>query len=349
MQINLYKFLWKFIIKKKWLFISLVVFILINESINTFGTQHFNKIIFNSLNSGSINFNLLVFYIVVYALCFNLSKISDRFEDKLSFESKSKTQMKIRDYLFNYTIQHSMNYFNNSFSGDLNNKINNIVNDCGKFIDTFNTIIVMGITLLLTPIFYANINIYISLLFIIISIIFIVSLLSIKKILKQKAKILAETKSKFIGTINDDFVNISNIKIFANEKKESQNTTNAINQVDEANYEYLKIFIRFKAINFIVVFLLLFFIVGFAGILLVQRKIDFGTFIFITIVTSIMRFILDEITDKLLTYSELSGKLENNLTKILQPVDIQNKNTNKLVTNNGKIEFKHINFSYKRE
>lgn len=347
-DINLFKFLWQFVNKKKFLFILLVIIVVIIDVIEVFGTQVFNKKIFGSLEIENFNFYLTSFFIFIYAICQHMHHFVDRIRDKIRFESVQKTQMKIRNYLFDYTIQHSIEYFNNSFSGDLNNKITNFVNDFEKFVDVINNIAMMLIMLILTPVFYAKINIYLSLLFIMLALLYIFSLKSIKEKLKKCSKILAEVKNRYISQINDDLTNIINIKTFANEEFERLNILKITQEIDSANYEYLKIFSRLKMVNFIVMFLLFFFIISFGGVMLVMKQIDFGTFIFITIIVSIMRFVLDEITDKFIVYSELVGRMENSLNKILQPIDIVNKSSKMISVINGKIVFKNITFNYKK-
>ena len=347
-EINLFKFLWQFVNKKKFLFASMIIFGIIIEIFGTFVSHLFDAKIYSNLGSDNFNEYLCFFFILIYAIFYNIHHFCNRIRDKIDFESIQKTQMKIRNYLFNYTIQHSMNYFNNSFSGDLNDKINNFVNDFGQVSKNIYEIIIVLVSLLLTPLFYANINIYLSLLFIIIAIIYIFSLKSIKKEVKKYVKIMNEAKSRYISQVNDDLMNIINIKAFASEELEKLNIAKKIQDIDKVDYECLKVMTKAKWIHFLLTFSLFFLVISFGGVLLVEHKIDFGQFIFITIIVSIMRFCLDSIIDKFLQYSELVGRMENSLSKILQPIEIVNKNNKKISITDGKIVFKNITFNYKK-
>lgn len=346
MKLELNRFIWNFISRRKFIFIALVILVVSSEIVATFMAQHYNKQIYNSISGENINIYSSIIFVFLYVICQCANYISSPLRIKLYFESVEKTKNDIRNHLFNYVVKHSINYFSNNLSGDLNNKINSITDDFGRLMDVINDMALTLIVLLLTPILYANINVYLSLSFLVISIIYILALAKIRKELRAKTKILAETESKYIGFINDDFVNIQNIKLFAREKFEENKSDDLLNACCDASLNALKIYKKFRLIHSFMVFLLLFTMLGIAGTLLVNNKITLGTFMFCTIVTALMRFFLDNISSGVTKYTQLMGTLENNLNKLLQPIEITNTSSKKLEVQNGKIEFKNINFRY---
>ncbi len=338
--------IFKFINRRKLIFIFLVIFVLFAEIVGTFMAQHFNKQIYGNAFLKNINIYSSTLIILAYVFCQNSNYLSDIIKRKLFFASVEKSKNDVRNYLFNYVIKQSTKYFNNNLSGDLNNKINTIVDNFAKLIDVLNNMIFTFFILLLTPILYANISVYLSLSFLIVSILYIIVLTKTRKSLSAKSKLLAEAESKYIGFANDDFVNISNIKIFGIEKFESNKSDNILENCEEVNFDYLSYFGKHKIVNFIMVFSLLFSVLCIAGILLVKGKIEFGTFMFCTTVVSITRYILDEISFSLMRYSKLTGMLDNSLNKLLQPIEILNTSSKKLNIQNGKVEFKNVDFRY---
>lgn len=346
MKLELNRFIWSFISKRKFIFISLALFIVLIEIIETFMAQHYNRQIYTSIGIENINIYSSIIFIFLYAICQNTNYLVTPIKNKIYFESIEKTKNDIRNYLFNYVIKHSINYFSNNLSGDLNNKINSITDDFGRLMDIINDIMLAFTVLLLTPILYANISIYLSLSFLAISITYILVLTGIRKKMRKKSKILAETESRYIGFINDDFVNIQNIKLFAQEKFEENESNSLLNKCCNASLNYIKIYKKFRLIYFFVVFLLLFVMLSIVGTLLVNNKITLGTFMFCTIITAMMRYFLDNTNNNFIKYTQLIGTLENNLNKLLQPIEIVNTSLKKLEIQNGKIEFKNIGFRY---
>lgn len=78
-----------------------------------------------------------------------------------------------------------MIYFNNSFSGALNSKINSAVDNVENILDHIAQFFSLTAILIITPLLYAEINIYIGLSFIAISILYLISLTKFRKKVKE--------------------------------------------------------------------------------------------------------------------------------------------------------------------
>ena len=242
-----------------------------------------------------------------------------------------------------------MDYFNNSFAGSLNNKINVAVRSVGSILYNLKEIVCNIIILLCIPLFYAKINVYIGLAFFFGFIIYLFALINIRKKFVDNEKELSEMVSKYFGLINDDFLNISNIKIFSNQIFERRNVKRQNIEIMRKEYKLTKIQILFHSINFLCNFLLFFSTLGIAGYLLANSQILIADFTYIVIITSISRWlIIGGLKALTIVYSSI-GDLQNALDTIYKPISIKNKNNSKkLISSEGKIVFKNVRFDYEK-
>ncbi len=346
-KINVYDFLWKSTKGRRFLLSVLVIFYTIDDIISIFVAQYFNKKMVNYL--GMENSTLLsgVTFILLYVLCGNITWIMAIIISKLKLSSIFVVQYKIRNNLFDYITKHSMDYFNNSFSGALNSKITSSVLHSGMLIYHICKIIENCIIILLTPILYAQINIYIGICFGLIAVFYVYITKNIKNDVMKKSDYLAEEKSKYFALINDDLTNIVNIKTFSRVFKERINIKKQNINILRKEFDYKKTNRKFFIIRFIIAFLLFTSVLGIGSFLLYHRKINMGDFLYLTTVTTILNFMVKQLGDKISSIALEKGILENNLSKIFQPIEIQNKSvSNRLIVSNGKIVFKNIFFSY---
>jgi ATP-binding cassette, subfamily B, bacterial len=327
-----------------WLFFEIS-----NDIVGIFVAQYFNKkmISYFEIENPSVRFGL--FIVFLYIFFNNISNIFKLFKLKTGFKFVDYIKKTTRNTLFSYIIQHSINYFNNSFSGSLNSKINIAVYSVEKIFIGLKKIICAGCIFILVPIFYAKINIYISLCFFIFAVLYIFSLSKIQKKFIGIKKENSESVSKFFGLINDDFTNISNIKIFSNQIIERRNIKRQNVEIMRNEYKLTKVIIVFNFINFICNFLLFFSVLGIAGYLLALRQISIADFTYIVIITSISRFVIINCVKSLMDMYGAVGDLQNALETIYKPIDIKNKEkSKKLVVDEGKIVFKNVRFGYEK-
>lgn len=346
-KINIYKFLWKFVKHRKlrcfiWLFFEIT-----NDIIGIFVAQYFNKKMISYFGIENHILKTGLFLVLLYVFFNNIVNIFKPLKLKTKFKFIEYVQKSVRNALFSYTIQHSINYFNNSFSGSLNNKINTAVRAVGEILNSSKEIICGIIIFILVPIFYAQINIYMGISFFIIAILYIFLLSKIQKRFIDNKKEKAESVSKFFGLINDDFTNISNIKIFSNQLIERRNIKRQNIEIMRKEYKLTKNQISFQIVNFICNFLMFFSVLGIAGYLLALRQISIADFTYIMIITSISRWVLINGVKSLMKVYGAIGDLQNALETIYKPIDIKNREkSKKLIANEGKIVFKNVRFSY---
>jgi len=348
-KINIKKFIWNFAKYRKlecftWLFIEIA-----NDMIGIFIAQYFNKKMISYFEIENPVLKVGLFFTFIFIFLNNISNITKPFRLKAKFKFIDYIQKSIRNTLFSYTIQHSMNYFNNAFAGSLNSKINTAVKSAGEILNYSREIICCFIILICVPFFYAQMNIYIGIVFCICLLFYFFMLLNMQKQFVNNKKELAESESKYFGLINDDFTNISNIKIFSNQLIERRNVKKQNVEIMRNEYRLTKIQIVFQSINFFGSFLLFFSTFGIAGYLLALRQISIADFTYIIIITSISRWIIINTIKSLIKIYSAVGELQNALETIYKPIDIKNREkAAKLIAKEGKIVFKNMRFGYEK-
>lgn len=345
----IYEFIFKFIKQKSFWFILYIIFQVIIDSVLMIMTQIFNKDLINHAQLLDVSYIYLLFYVFLYSFCQHVSHILHCIIYKIHFSSIDKIEQIVKQNLFKYVIQHSINFFNNSFSGTISNKINNISRDIADLIGLFIYIATFFANLLLIPIVYSQVNYKVTILFIFIMFIYVISIKKFQKLSIEANKQVSEEYSVYTGIINDNFTNVLNIKAFPHENYEKNRIEQQITKIEKAKFNLLKINNKIDMISLLIFSFLFFSVITSIGILLLNKKIDMGIFTTVTILLSISRWLVNELSRKILNFTELRGKIENNLSSIFKPIEIKDKEPNKEIKiTSGKIEFKNITFGYKK-
>lgn len=348
-KIKTYDFLWKSTKGKRAVLGFFILTDLLNDVLGIFVAQYFNRKMVNYLSTNNAVFAVGLELIILYAVLDKSAYLIKSVRERLKINSLFKIIYNIRNKLFKHMVQHSMAYFNDSFSGALNNKIISAAKNSGLIIETTCKLIGNMSVILLTPILYTQINIYLGVAFTIIALLYLYFLRKLRKEVANKSKNLAEEKSNYFALINDDLTNIINIKSFSRNFKEINKIKRQNVDILRKDFEFKKTSAKFLLARFVLAFTLYSVIFVIAGILLYQRKIMIGDFLYVTIITAILNYVIKNFSEKLMRISIAKGALENNLEAILQPIEITDKkNAKKLIISNGRIIFKNINFNYKR-
>ncbi len=348
-KINTYSFIWKFVKHRKFYCLAWLFFEIANDLIGIFVAQYINK---NMISYFEIENPILktgLFLVFLFIFFNNITYIFKPLKIKMKFNFISHIQKNVRNSLFSYTIQHSMNYFNNSFSGSLNSKINTAAKSVGEILNNFKTVLCAIIIFILISVFYTKINIYIGISFLVILIIYPILLIKMQKMFVAAQKEKTESISAFFGLINDNFTNISNIKIFSNSLLERRNIKKQNIEIARKEHKRIKAQILFQTINFVCNFLMFFSVLGITVYLLTTGKISIADFTYILIITSIARFIIINSVKSLIRVYSSMGELQNALETIYKPIDIKNKEkSKKIIFSEGKIVFKNVRFGYEK-
>ena len=335
---------------KRFFLLLFFLSVFIGDLIALFFVQYLYKFVVNSIVENKFNLKIGIFYIFILAFLINFQTLELLLKAFFKFKSATYIQKDVRNKLFDYTIQHSISYFNNSFSGALSNKIDTIVRNIREFFTLVLAVMNLILFFIATSMAYFKINWHLSLFFVILTFLYVIIVSKIRQKLIKASVDKAESRNKYFGLINDDFVNVSNIKAFNTEKIE-------INRVKKQNFEILRKssrFLRFMSyvgfLNGLFVFLYVAIIMGFSIYLLVNKTINLGDFLFIWSITAIFGSFLRAGVFALTNVFETLGNIQNGIDTLLKPISITNKKDAKdIVITDGRIVLKNVKFSYERE
>jgi ATP-binding cassette subfamily B protein len=255
--------------------------------------------------------------------------------------------------LLSHCLNHSVGYFNERLSGDLSNKINTVVEYVNRgVIRGASCYILFFVVYPLNTFFLFRITKSIPLL--IFNIVWITSfyvvIFYISKISSELSKTEAENKSVASGIIIDCFTNISNVKIFASERKEfwtikKQNKKilqSSLSIIKVRNIEYITIYIFMTSFIFIVNF------VCFKRLL--DKQILLDTFVFINSQIISMCYNANWALNNFCRFNRVTSSIKNAMNTILEPIVIKDKDDAiDMEKTQGRIIFKNISFNYKQQ
>ncbi len=346
-MVNVYRFIWDSTKGRRFSLFMFFLAVMLNDIVSLFLTQYLYKFIIDSIINNRFELKIGIFYIFIFCLLLNFGVLGLLLKSTFKFRSVNFIQKNIRNKLFSYAIQHSLNYFNNSFSGALSGKIRNVTVMSRHFFTHSLAVLNLILFFIAVLLVYVHINGFLAIFFAFITFLYLFVVFKLRKNLISASVQNAESKSKYFGIINDDFANISNIKMFNRERIE-------INRVKRQNFNILRMtskVLRSHAYidlsNSVFAFFFIMATMGFSIYLLVYNKIGLGDFLFIWSVTEIFRRFLFDGVFALTKIFENLGNIKNGINTIIKPIQIKNSaNAIKISNVNGKIVFKNVNFSY---
>ena len=326
------------------------IFYTITDIFEVLIAQYCNKQIINYLGIENLVLSFALFFVLLYCFFNNIHIIEKFIRMKFLDFKLHKITNNLKERAFNYTIQHSMSYFNNSFSGDISSKISNISKQFRTSINAISFIINNFIFFIISLIFFAKINIYIAISFLISVIIY----LSLHKIFcldeyAERHKITAEARSKYFGLINDIFTNIINVKSFSQSHLEKINSSKQILNIQSKEKNLMKSRVKMLFMSMFSLFLLFFCTISITAILLLYGKITSGDFVAVVILLHILQFYLKVFLRSIGDYYASKGIINNSIEKLYQPIEIIDKTEKELILTDGMIKFNNITFGYKNK
>lgn len=342
---NFYSFFWHFAKKYKlYLFTYSFLFVFLSYTLNMFLLPYILKYFIDNISTLSLNKGIFIIFLCAFSSAnFLIYSIGMRF----NFKSMDYISEDIRIFLFERLSKQSIEYFNYRQSGEVCNKINWITSRTGSI---FSTTLFLARNILILTIYiivFCNYNIALGLFILTAFIIYQFIGLKMLKLYVERSNITNSKLNKLTGFINDVFLNISNVKIFASIKREKKNLSDNIDDIiDAEKKEYSQQnFMYFVSFCFSVIFLGSVLLV--LGHQLISGKINLGSFVF---GIEIVRDMIDQPSTTFSFMQELGSKLKifnSNLSIIRDEVKITNKkNAEDLVVNSGKIVFKGVKFGY---
>lgn len=342
---NFYAFFWHFAKKYKfYLFIHTFLFLFLSYTLNMLLPPYILKYFINNITDLSLKKGIFLIFLAAFTSAnFLIYSIGARF----TFKSMDYIAEDIRKFLFERMLKQSIDYFDTRQSGEIISKVNFIVSNIDR-IYMITLMLIRNIILLIISIaIFCSYNFALGVSIFAILLVYQAVNFKMLKVYTEKSNITNEKVNKLTGFINDAFVNISNIKIFANSKKERKNILINVDNIIRAE----KVQYRQENLMFLVGFL--FSLVMFISPLivlvyqLVNGQITLGSFLF---GAEIIMHLFDVPSTNTEFMQDLGAKLKifnSNLSVVRDEVKIRDKNNaDNLVVNNGKIVFKGVKFSY---
>lgn len=238
-------------------------------------------------------------------------------------------------------------YFQDNLSGAISAKVSDLSNNVQNMVNAWFNISRQGLTIVLSIIMVGFVSLYFSLIFFVITIVFIVIAYSCADSIKPYAAAYAEARARNMGNIVDGFSNILNMLLFAREHYEASylniTTENAVAKDQAMQFKNMfnaSLLGMFAWILQVISILLLLYL-GTKGIVSVG---DFA-FIFILAIT-----VIDQIwflTENLLVVGEQAGMCQQALDTIFISHDkTTHQSEHYLNMMGGEITIDRVSFGY---
>ena len=288
--------------------------------------------------------NVLIKVLIINGIGWLFWRIATFF--MISFQSRVMTNL--TNSCFSYLHKHSINFFNNKFVGSLVERVNRFSRSFEVISDVFIwelLPIVVDMGFIITVLFLQNITfgfIVLGWTIIYISVSYIFSIYKLKYDIQRSA-----LNSKVTGVLADTITNHSNIKLFANYKKERRNFGKVNNQLRKITKFTWDLSGIFDSIQGLLMIGLEFVMLYFALQLWQKEQFSIGDLV-------LVQTYLVTIFYKLWGFGRIIRRYYENMadakemTEILEtPHEIKDvRNAQKLEVKKGEIEFKDVTFSY---
>ncbi len=346
-------FIFHFVKKYKYHFIFLQLFYLV-LALNTSLWSYNIKLLIDKLTAYNFKSNIwqylmpvLIFMLSVWVLV----ELTARLSGWLFALTIPKFEAAMRIEIFEYIKSHSYSYFAENFSGTISNKVADIIQSSRFIIQiSMTNVVPMIFTLLcILIIFLYNQPLFglVYLTWIILH--FLVAYLGGKKC-QHYAQTHAESRSVLMGRVVDIITNIITVKLFANEKYESEMLK--VIQQDEYN-KNIKSFLTIEKIKIILGILTFIFPCVLVVCLLVysfnQKLITLGEFVFIFNISGILTAMVWQLGIMLPNLFQSFGVSTQAIKTLMIAYDIIELPTIKDVKIvKGTIQFNRVSFYYSK-
>ena len=270
-----------------------------------------------------------------------------RFNNYLNLKALPKLKADIIAAAADYVHGHSYRFFQNNLSGAISNKISDLANNTEELIRNIRNMVQTSLTIVIGIFVAFYVNPVFSLLFLLLTGLFIKAACYFTYKTEQYAKEFAESRSNAMGNVVDSLANAINVILFARKKYEQlflrqslQNMVLKDTTLQTKMMQYGLIMCSLTlTVQITAMLLLLYF--GTKG------TITIGDFALIFMLTIRILDYVWEFTQNLFNVAEYGGVFKQALTFIATAYDItDNKDAVPLQVTRGEIVFSNVNFSY---
>jgi ABC-type multidrug transport system fused ATPase/permease subunit len=337
-----------------------------------FGSSFILKSIISKANNQTLTLTMGIIYTLSSCL-FNVA--SDAvwiMENLILLNSSFRASLDVLDMLLHHCLNHSIGYFNERLSGVLSNKIQTLARYVNLKVIRGISCCISCVMVYLTGMFLLF-KITKSIPLLIFNIVWIISFYAVMyhifKTSSELSKLEEENKSKASGIIIDCFTNISNVKMFASERKEFWIIKKQNLKILQSSLAIIKV----KNIEFIITYI---FICSFVFITtyvcfkhLLNGTIPLDTFIFASSYTLNICYNTRWAIMDFCRFAKETSSARNAMDTLLQPNTIKDRDnaidvdaidedaidedmlnkeekTQSKIKIQGKITFKNVSFAY---
>lgn len=249
--------------------------------------------------------------------------------------------------MFDYLAHHSYRYFQNNFAGSLSNKIGDMQSGVIAILTTLDDafsqllgiVVAIGMLLLVHPLF-ALILIGWAVCFLFISYFYFHPI-------KALSHDFSTTRTKVFGLWVDSISNITNLRLFARNRYESQeigkSVAKAVKQDRALDWMIIKMRIFWDVSIILLISLNILLLVS----MYKKGQVTVGDFSFIISLSISIFYNLWYLASQFVTFAEEVGKCKQALSIIESPHEIVDKvGARPLVVTDGQIKFSDVNFHY---
>lgn len=267
-----------------------------------------------------------------------------------------KTQPYIQKELFlssyDYVQYHSYTYFQNTPSGSIVSKLKGIVDGYVSLFENLSykagknlCVVVVSILVLFL------VNTFVALFMFFWCTIVLAILVPMTLKLNRLSNLAAESKHQIIGRFSDNISNIFSLLYFSKRKQELRRAALDIShdfipkQLQLERYNF-----KFQVIGSLLYWLMLIFILLFMVSLRMSGSISTGDFLFVMLTTIFISFDFWMLITGLCDFMKDLGDLKSSFSILSIPHQSLDKQGVKTIPRaQGKVEFKHVSFSYEDE
>ena len=341
-----------FFFKPYWRWVVLYILIGIFSGILLPMDSYFSKILINNLTKINIDESIaktIILPAVIIVMVWQIHAWCWRAFQIIKGSKAYYIENDIINYSFNYVHKQSYNFFQNTLGGTLSHNITTLADKIENLFFDFSAHIVRGITqaiVSLVAMYFVHPAFAFGLF------IWIVIFIGGSSLVLKKMTVLSDdyaaSKSSTSGKLVDSIGNFSNVKIFGQEKYESNYLQDSLLLMKKRfwNKEWFVTKINFwqgiaaGVLHGFMYFMLI--------KLRIEDKVTIGDFV---LIIGLMHFVIDNVwwlADMIGQINEAIGAAKQSLRAIFTPIEITDKlNASNLIVTKGEIIFDKVHFQYK--
>lgn len=286
---------------------------------------------------------LVIFYIATWcAIALNM-----RLMDWLKLKLFPRVRFEIVQRMFGYLIKHDHHYFQNQFAGSLSNRIFDMTSGVVSILEIFDDGLALVFGLFIAIITMSLVQPIFGLILFLWSLFFIGVTVAFSKNVRDLARVFALSKTSLVGKVVDSITNVSNIRLFSQNRHEEQLIAKVTHDTVTKDRDMQWYILRMHLFWDLSIILLIGIDIYVLVMMYSKGQVTVGDFSFVISLSMSMFFNLWYLASQFVRFTEDLGKCEQALSLLDTPLGItDSENAKPLVVDRGRIEFTNVTFHY---